>query len=150
MSPEQIDAGADTPIHPPHIDIPEGVKLAAASSLDQIKERLAKFKTNADAVSGAVEKSYSMAITDTAGLHMKMLEAIRANLTASFEFAGELAAAKSFPEMVSASTRFSRRQFEAFTAQWKDFWSFGQKMLADTAKPVASRLSRGIDQTASS
>ena len=28
--------------------------------------------------------------------------------------------------------------------------SFGQKMLADTAKPVASGLSRGIDQAASS
>lgn len=150
MSPEQIDADADIPIQPPHIDIPEGVKQTAAASLDQIKERVAKFQANADAMSGAMEKNYSMALTDTAGLHTKMLEAIRANVAAGFEFMGELAAAKSFSEMVGASTRFSHRQFEAFTAQWKDFWSFGQKMLADTAKPVASRLSRGIDQAASS
>ena len=39
MNSERIDATAETSFRPPPIDLPEGVKLAAASSLDQIKER---------------------------------------------------------------------------------------------------------------
>jgi phasin len=150
MKAEQLDAGADTPIDPPHIDIPEGVKQAAVSSLEQIKEGYEKLRANAEAMTDVVETSYSMAVKDTAGLHTKMLEAFRANLTASFDFATELARSRSLPEMIGVSTRFARQQFEAFTAQCKDFWSFGQKMMSDTAKPVASGLSRGIDQAASS
>jgi phasin len=149
MNAEQTDVGADTPMHAPHIDIPEGVKQTAVSSLEQIKDVYERLRANTEAMSEVVEKSSSKAVEDTAGLHTKMIEAFRVNLTASLDLAGELAASKSLPEMIGVWTRFARRQFDTFTAQCKDFWSLGQQMMSDTAKPIAG-LSRGIDRAASS
>jgi phasin len=151
MNEENAGAGTGAmPLRAAHIDVPEGVKQAAAAGIEQVKERLEKLRTDAGVMTGAVEKSYSMAVKDAADLHARMLEAIRTNLTASFEFATELLAAKSMPEIIEVSTKFARRQFESFTLQTKDFWSYGQKMMSDTAKPVASGFSQGIDRAASS
>lgn len=46
MNSERIDATAETSFRPPPIDIPEGVKLAAASTLDQIKGRFEAVRTS--------------------------------------------------------------------------------------------------------
>ena len=46
MNSERIDATAETSFRPPPIDIPEGFKLAAASSFDQIKERFEAVRTS--------------------------------------------------------------------------------------------------------
>ena len=46
MNSERIDATAETSFRPPPIDIPEGVKLAAALSFDQIKERFEAVRTS--------------------------------------------------------------------------------------------------------
>jgi hypothetical protein len=46
MNSERIDANTETPFRPPQIDIPQGVKLAAAPSLDQIRERFEAVRTN--------------------------------------------------------------------------------------------------------
>jgi phasin len=149
MNAEQTDAGGDTPMHAPPIDIPEGVKDAAVSSLEQIKDVYERLRASTEAMTEVVEKSSSKAVEDSAGLHARMIEAFRVNLTASFDLASELAAAKSLPDAIGVWTRHARRQFETFNAQCKDFWSFGRKMMSHTAKPIAG-LSRGIDRAASS
>jgi hypothetical protein len=46
MNSERIDANTETPFRPPQIDIPQGVRLAAAPSLDQIRERFEAVRTN--------------------------------------------------------------------------------------------------------
>ncbi len=47
MNSERIDATTETPFRPPQIDIPEGgVELAAASNLDQTKERFEAVRTS--------------------------------------------------------------------------------------------------------
>lgn len=134
----------------PHIDIPEGVKQAAAAGLEQVKESYEKLKINAEAMGHAVEDSCTTAVKGTVDLQTKMLESFSANIAASLEFVNALAAAKTLPEAIEISTRFLHRQFEALTAQSKDFWSFGQKVMADAAKPVASGFARGVDRAASS
>lgn len=54
MNSERIDATAETSFRPPPIDIPEGVKLAAASSFDQIKGRFKAVRTSLIAGFGAL------------------------------------------------------------------------------------------------
>lgn len=130
----------------PHIDIPDGVKLAAASGFAQIRDGFGRTSANADAIMDAMEKSYFVAVKDTAGLHSKILETFQTNVSAMLDFTGELAVARSPSDMVGLSTGFARRQFEAFAAQWKDFWAFSQH----TAKPVVSGLSQGLDRVACS
>lgn len=136
--------------HSPHIDIPEGVKQAAAAGINQVREGYKKLYGNAEAMTDAVERSYSMAIADSADLHGRILQTIQTNLTASFEFATALMAARSLPEMIELSTKFAHRQFETFAKQTRDFWAFGQKMVSDTTKPVTSSLSDRLDRAASS
>jgi phasin len=151
MNEQQIASGDEVMSrHSPHIDIPDGVKQAAAAGICQVREGYEKLYGNAEAMTDAVELSYSVAVTDAADLHGKILQTIQANLAASFEFATALMAARSLPEMIALSTKFAHQQFETFAKQTKDFWSFGQKIVADTTKPVASSFSGGLDRAASS
>lgn len=151
MDEQQVAGGEQAlSLHSPPIDIPEGVKQAAAAGINQAREGYEKLYSGAEAMTDAVERSYAMAMTDSADLHGKVFAVIQANLAASFEFATTLLAARSFPEMIEISTKFTHRQFETFAKQTKDFWSFGQKMMSDTTKPVASGFSRSLDRAASS
>ena len=93
----------------PHIDIPDGVKLAAASGFAQIRDGFGRMSTNVDAIMDAMEKSYFVAVKDTAGLHSKILETCQTNVSAILDFTGELAAARSPSDMVGLSTGFARR-----------------------------------------
>lgn len=151
MKEEDSDAGIGAgPFASTRMDIPDGVEQTAAAGIEELQAGLEKLKSNAEAMTAIAEKSYSAAVRDAADLHSRMVESIRSNLLATFEFATELLAAKSMPEMIELYTKFARRQFETYTLQTKDLWSLGQKMMSDTAKPVASGFSRGIDQAASS
>lgn len=134
----------------PHIDIPDGVKQAAAAGINQIREQYEKIYSNAGAMTDAVEQGYAMAMTDTADLHGKILQAVQANLAASFEFTTALLAARSIPEILDLSTKFMHRQFETLAKQTRNFWSVGQKIMSDATKPVASGFSQGFDRAASS
>lgn len=136
-------------LHSPHIDIPEGVKQAAAATIYQAREGYEKLYSNAEAMTDAVELSYSMAVTDATDLGGKIMYMVETNISASFDFMASLMAARSLPEAITLSTKFTQRQLETFAKQAKDFWSFGQKMMADTTKPVASGFSR-LDRAVSS
>lgn len=151
MNEQPIDGGHEAIVrHAPHIDIPEGVRQAAAGTIYQAREKIEELCSNAEAMTDAVELSYSMAVTDAANLQGKMVQAIQADLAANFEFATALLAVRSLPEIIAVSTKFAHQQMDASARQIKDFLSFGQKMMADTTKPITSGFSISLDRAASS
>jgi phasin len=74
--------------------------------------------------------------------NLKMIDMARANTEGVFEFARQLATAKSPSDMVELWTSHARKQFEILSEQIKELTALGQKMASESAEPIA----RGVGQ----
>ena len=69
--------------------------------------------------------------------NLKMIDMARANTEGVFEFARQLATAKSPSEMVELWTSHARKQYEILSEQINELTSLGQKMASESADPIA-------------
>jgi hypothetical protein len=77
----------------------------------------------------------------------KVIEATHANISAAFDFASELAGAKSIPEMVERSAAHARKQLDAGSIQNREIWGLAQKLAVETARPAATSIAQAFDKT---
>jgi hypothetical protein len=80
----------------------------------------------------------------------KVVDAVTASTNNAFEFAGELAAAKSWPEAVAVYTSQARKQFETMAAMTQDFTELNRKLATDMWAPVTSGLPEMLNTIAAS
>ena len=67
---------------------------------------------------------------------MKMVDAINANANNIFEFAGELANARPWPEVVAASTSQGRKPFDVVSTQAQELSALARKVTIDALAPI--------------
>ncbi len=72
----------------------------------------------------------------------KLMEIMKANTTASLDFAQELIGVKSPTEAVELWTAHAKKQFEAFTANAKDLAALSQKVATETVEPIKASASK--------
>ena len=72
----------------------------------------------------------------------KVMEFLKANTTASLDFAQELISVKSPSEALELWTTQTRKQLETFTAQAKELAELGQKIAAEAAEPIKATASK--------
>jgi phasin family protein len=68
--------------------------------------------------------------------NLKMIDMARVNTEGVFEFARQLATAKSPSEMVELWTSHARKQFEMLSEQLTELTALGQKMASESADPI--------------
>ena len=66
------------------------------------------------------------------------------------EFAGKLAAARSWPEVVAVYSSQARKQFETLATEAQGFSDLSQKIVTDTLAPVTSALPEMFNSIAAS
>ena len=67
---------------------------------------------------------------------------MKANTTATLEFAQELFGVKSPSDAMELWTSHTRKQFETFTAQAKELAELGQKVATETVEPIKANASK--------
>jgi phasin len=70
------------------------------------------------------------------------MEMMKANTTASLDFAQELLSVKSPSEAVELWTSHAKKQFEAIAAQAKELAELSQKVAAETVEPIKANASK--------
>ena len=80
----------------------------------------------------------------------KTLEAMSVNANNMSEFAGKLAAARSWPEVVAVYSSQARKQFETLATEAQGFSDLSQKIVTDTLAPVTSALPEMLNSIAAS
>jgi hypothetical protein len=70
----------------------------------------------------------------------KVVEAMATSTNNAFAFAGELATAKSWPEVAAVYTSQSRKQFDTLTGLTREFAELNRKFATDMLAPVTSGL----------
>lgn len=140
-APPKIEAMA---FDPTKIEMPEMFRELAEKSVEQAKDSYARLRTAAEQATDMVEDTYLTATRGATEFNAKALEALRANVNASFDYARELLAAKSLSEAVELSATHMREQFDALSAQAKEFSALAQKVATETAEPIKSSVTKSL------
>jgi phasin len=113
---------------------PEQMRAFAEKGLSQARDSYAKFKDVAESHNGTIKGASEYSA--------KLLEFMQANTTATFDFAQELLGVKSLPQAGEIWTGYTRKQFEALTAQAKELAELTKKIASETAEPIKASASK--------
>ena len=130
----------------PSVEVPAAFREFAEKSIAQARDTYARMKSAAEDATDAVEGTYETAREGAMALGVKALDTAKSNADASFAFARDLFGAKTFAEVIEFQTAFARQQFEAVTAQFKEFQELAQKVATDTAKPFTTKVEKAFKE----
>ena len=137
-----LKAAAAPKFDMPNIEMPEMVREFAEKSVQQAKDVYARIKSAAEETTDVLEDTYTNATKGATEFNLKALEALRANVNASFDYTRELFGSKSLAEAVELSATHMRKQFESLSAQAKTLSTLAQKVAAETAEPIKAGMSK--------
>jgi phasin len=126
----------------PNGEMPEMVREFAEKSVQQAKDAYARIKSAAEESTDLLEDTYTSATKGATEFNLKALEALRANVNASFDYTSELFASKTLADAVELSASHMRKQFESLSAQAKTLSTLAQKVAAETAEPIKASMSK--------
>jgi phasin len=121
---------------------PEQMRALAEKGLSQARDSYAKFKDAAESHNGTIEAVFGSLGKGASEYSGKLLEFMQTNTTSAFDFAQELVAVKTLPEAGELWTGYTRKQFEALTAQAKELAELTRKIATDTAEPIKAGASK--------
>lgn len=128
----------------PKTEVPEMVREFAEKGVKQAKEGYDKMKAAAQETTDLLETTYTAASKGATEFNMKALDALRANVNASFDFTTAMFGAKTLAEAAEVSTAHFRAQFEALSAQTKELSALAQKIATDTSEPLKTGVSKSF------
>jgi phasin len=128
----------------PHMEVPAAFREFAEKSVSQAKDTYERMKSAAEEATDVLEGTYATATKGVSDYGLKVIDAVRANTNATFDFYTDFVKVKSYSELVELSTSHARKQFEAMTAQTKDLAALAQKVMTETAEPVKDSMTKAF------
>ena len=123
-------------------EVPEQMRAFAEKGVSQARDNYAKFKDVAESHNGTIEAVFSTASKGASEYSAKLMEIMKANTTASLDFAQALIGVKSPSEAMELWSSHAKSQFEAFTANAKELAELAKKVATDTAEPIKASASK--------
>ena len=123
-------------------EVPEQMRAFAEKGVSQARDSYAKFKDAAETHNGTIEAVFTTASKGVSEYSAKLMEIMKANSTATLDFAQELIGVKSPTEAMELWSAHAKKQFEAFTANTKDLAALSQKVATETVEPIKTSASK--------
>ena len=123
-------------------EVPESMRAFAEKGVSQARDSYAKFKDAAESQNSTIEAVFTSASKGASAYSAKLMEFMKANTTATLDFAQELLGVKSPSEALELYTSHTRKQFETFSAQAKELAEIAQKVATETAEPIKPSASK--------
>ena len=128
----------------PRFEFPAAYRELAEKALLQTKQNYERVKAASEESSELIEATYTTAVRGASEYNLKLIEVLRANANANFDFARDLFTVKSPSEAVELSSTHARKQFETFSTQGKELASLAQKVSNDTAEPIKTGFNKAL------
>jgi phasin len=123
-------------------EVPEQMRAFAEKGVSQARDNYAKFKDVAESHNGTIEAVFSTASKGASEYSAKLMEIMKANTTASLDFAQALIGVKSPSEAMELWSSHAKSQFETFTANAKELAELAKKVATETAEPIKTSASK--------
>ena len=123
-------------------EVPEQMRAFAEKGVSQARDSYAKFKDVAESHNGTIEAVFTNASKGYSEYSAKLMEMMKANTTATLDFAQALIAVKSPSEAMELWTSHAKKQYEVLTAHSKGLAELTQKVVAETVEPIKANASK--------
>jgi len=123
-------------------EVPEQMRAFAEKGVSQARDSYAKFKDVAETHNGTIEAVFSTASKGASEYSHKLMEMMKANTSATLDFAQELVSVKSPSEAMELWTSHAKKQFEALTVHGKELAELSQKIATETVEPIKANASK--------
>lgn len=128
----------------PRMEVPAAYRELAEKGIAQAKQNYERVKAAAEETTDLIESTFATASKGVSEYNLKLIDAMRTNLNAHFDFASSLFAVKSPSEVVELSSAHARKQFEVISTQSKELASLAQKVSTETAEPIKAGFSKAL------
>jgi len=123
-------------------EVPEQVRAFAEKGVSQARESYTKFKDAAETHNSTIEAVFTTATKGATDYSAKLLDIVKANTGATFDFAQELVTAKTPAQAMELWSSHTKKQVETLTAQAKELAELAQKIATETAEPIKAGASK--------
>ena len=123
-------------------EVPEQMRALAEKGVSQARDSYAKFKDVAESHNGTIEAVFTTASKGASEYSAKLMEMMKANTTATLDFAQELLGTRSPSEAMELWTSHAKKQFEALTVHTKELAELSQKVATETVEPIKANASK--------
>ncbi len=123
-------------------EIPEQMRALAEKGVSQARDSYAKFKDAAETQNSTIEAVFTCMSKGGSEYSAKLMEFVKANTTATLDFAQELLGIKSPSEALELWSSHARKQFETFTAQAKELTELSQRVASETTEPIKASAAK--------
>jgi phasin len=123
-------------------EVPEQVRAFAEKGVSQARDNYARFKDVAETNNSTIEAVFSNASKGYSEYSAKLMEIVKANTSASLDFAQEMVGVKTPSEALELWSSHAKKQFEAFSAWSKELTELSQRVATDTVEPIKANASK--------
>jgi phasin len=123
-------------------EVPEQMRAFAEKGVSQARDNYAKFKDAAETQNVTIEAVFTTASKGASEYSAKLMEFMKANTTATLDFAQELLSIKSPAEAMELWTSHARKQVQTLTAQAKELGELSQKIATETVEPIKTSATK--------
>ncbi|MGC1560030.1 MAG: phasin [Bradyrhizobium sp.] len=123
-------------------EVPEQMRALAEKGVSQARDNYARFKDVAESHNSTIEAVFASASKGASEYSAKLMEMMKANTSATLDFAQELIGVKTPSEALELWTAHAKKQFETFTAYSKELAELSQKVAAETVEPIKTSASK--------
>jgi phasin len=123
-------------------EVPEQMRAFAEKGVSQARDNYAKFKDAAETHNGTIEAVFTTASKGASEYSAKLMEMMKANSTATLDFAQQLLGVKSPSEAMELWTAHTKKQYETFSGYAKELTELTQKVATETVEPIKANASK--------
>jgi phasin len=128
----------------PKVEVPAEFREMTDKGIAHAKDTCAKAKIASEEAADLLKNAYAIAAKGATDYNLKLIEIVRSNTRAAFDYADDLLGVKSPSQFIELSTAHLRRQFDTASTQSKELYALAQKAAADTAEPVKAGVSKAF------
>src|ERR1700704_2780668 len=118
----------------------------AEQNVVRARDNFEKVRAASGEIADILRESYSTNAKGAADYGVKVIEISGCNANSAFDFLSNLLDTKSLSEIIGLSATQSRKNFEAASAQTRDFGELAQKGAPETAEPIKKSFARVLQK----
>jgi phasin len=122
------------------IEFPANLREFAEEALAQTRGNYERIETAANEVMSVLVSTQSTAAKSVVNYRAWLMNVAHGNVVAAFDFAQNLASAKSLPDVMALSSAHARARFEALAAQTKELTELSHDFVREMAEPVNASI----------
>jgi len=139
---EKVKEVPSTVFDIPTVEMPTAFQDVAAKTISQTQDNLKQMKNTANRITDILQETFAAGTKGVSVFNLKLIETVRDNVAAGFEFIDALATVRSPVEIGTLLNDHVRSQFKTLSAQNQELATLAQKVVVDTTEPMKVSLAK--------